>query len=449
MNILAPLQLNLSGLSKTTLRQMGRIMLAMLSMTGRVTMLGLSRWAGNGGSYRTVQRFYSTIIPWAQVFWQFFCQYLFQKEDVYLLAGDECVISKAGKKTYGLDHFFSGLQQKVIPSLSFFVISLVSVERRHSYPLYMEQTVRSAEEKAAGKAKKEAQKAKTAGPKRKPGRPKGSKNKDKTEIDLNPELKRIQKMLEALLVRFSSLLRPTYLALDGHFGNYPAYYMVRQTGLHLISKLRWDAALCFPYVGPYIGKGPHRKFGERVDYHAIPERYLKDTQVKEDIQTCIFQAQLLHTDFPEPLNVVIIVKTNLRTQAWAHVILFCSDPELSFKDLIEYYSLRFQIEFNFREAKQFWGLEDFMNVNQTAVTNAANLSLFMVNLSQVLMCDFRQTDPDFGVLDLKSFYRGCKYATEMLKILPQKPDDILVAQLFRKIATLGSIHVAKSPVYSP
>jgi hypothetical protein len=177
---------------------------------------------------------------------------------------------QSGKKTYGLDHFFSGLQQKVIPSLSFFVISLVSVKQRHSYPLYMEQTVRTAEEKAACKAKKEAQKAKAARPKRKPGRPKGSKNKDKTEISLNPELKRIQKMLAALLVRISSLLRPTYLALDGHFGNYPAYHMVRQTGLHLISKLRWDAALCFPYDGPYQGKGPHRKFGERVDYHAIP-----------------------------------------------------------------------------------------------------------------------------------------------------------------------------------
>ena len=46
------------------------------------------------------------------------------------------------------------------------------------------------------------------------------------------------------------------------------------------------------------------------------------------------------------------------------------------------------------------------------------------------MCDFRQTDPDFGVLDLKSYYRGCRYATETIKILPQKPDDILVAQLF-------------------
>ena len=115
MNILAPLQPNPSSLSKTTLRQMNQIIIAMLSMTGRITMLGLSRWAGEGGSYRTIQRFYYTAIPWAQVFWQFFCQCLFRKEEVYILAGDECVVSKAGKKTYGLDRFFSGLQQKVIP----------------------------------------------------------------------------------------------------------------------------------------------------------------------------------------------------------------------------------------------------------------------------------------------------------------------------------------------
>ena len=45
------------------------------------------------------------------------------------------------------------------------------------------------------------------------------------------------------------------------------------------------------------------------------------------------------------------------------------------------YALRFQIEFNFRDAKQFWGLEDFMNVNKTPVNNAANLSMFRVNVS--------------------------------------------------------------------
>ena len=37
----------------------------MLVMPGRITMLGLSRWAGKGGSYRTVQRFFATVLPWA------------------------------------------------------------------------------------------------------------------------------------------------------------------------------------------------------------------------------------------------------------------------------------------------------------------------------------------------------------------------------------------------
>ena len=55
-------------LTQTTVRQMSRIMFAMLAMTGRVTMLGISRWAGQGGSYRTVQRFFSSVIPWIQVF---------------------------------------------------------------------------------------------------------------------------------------------------------------------------------------------------------------------------------------------------------------------------------------------------------------------------------------------------------------------------------------------
>lgn len=421
----------------------------MLCMTGRVTMLGLARWSGGGGSYRTIQRFYATVIPWAQVYWQFFCQFLFRKEDVYLLAGDECVVAKAGEKTYGLDRFFSGLQQKVIPSLSFFVLSLVSVNQRHSYPVYMEQTVRSEEEKALCKVEKEAKKAKAGGPKPKRGRPQGSKNHEQVEVVLKPELLRIQKMVNALLLRINPLLHPIYLALDGHFGNYPAFQMVRECGLHLISKLRLDAALCFPYAGIYKGSGPHCKYGARVDYRNIPEAYLKTTSVEDGIQTRIYQAQLLHADFPTPLNVVILFKTNLRTQTWAHVILFSSDLNLAAEQLVEYYRLRFQIEFNFRDAKQVWGLEDFMNVNQTAVTNAANLSLFMVNLSQVLMGEFRQTDFHFGVLDLKSYYRGCKYAAEMLKILPQKPDDILIAQLFQKIATLGSIHAPKLPAYSP
>src|SRR5215210_3153269 len=93
--------------SLTTVRQLARIVPALLAMTGRVTMLGISRWTGEGGSYRTVQRFSSTNLPWAALFWLFFRTHHFDPSDVYLLAGDETVVTKAGKHTPGLDRFFA------------------------------------------------------------------------------------------------------------------------------------------------------------------------------------------------------------------------------------------------------------------------------------------------------------------------------------------------------
>ena len=137
---------------------------------------------------------------------------------------------------------------------------------------------------------------------------------------------------------------------------------------------------------------------------------------------------------------VIIEKVNRTTQARAHVILFSSDLTLAYDKLIDYYRLRFQIEFTFRDAKQYWGLEDFMTVTATSVSNAANLSLFMVNLSYILLEDLRQTDPQCSVLDLKARYRGYKYVTELLKLLPESSDEDLMAQLFRQVAQLGRIH---------
>ena len=168
-------------------------------------------------------------------------------------------------------------------------------------------------------------------------------------------------MLTTLLQLIATVLSVTYLVLDGHFGHHNALHMARQCGLHLISKLRCDAALYFPYVGPYAGRGPRRTYGDKVDYDNLPEQYGKETTVEGHIKTQVYQMQLLHKEFAQPLNVVIIAKTNLRTQARAHVVLFSSDCDLAYAPLVDYYGLRFQIEFNFRDAKQHWGLEDFMN----------------------------------------------------------------------------------------
>ncbi len=405
-------------------------------------MLGISRWSEEGGSYRTVQRFFSATIPWAKVMWLFFRQHLLNLQDTYIAAGDETVVTKAGKKTFGLDRFFSSLYDKPVPGLKIFALSLINVRERTSYPLVTEQVIRSAEDKAATQAKKQAkQQRKPAQPKGKPGRPKGSKNKDKTQIEWTTELQVLNRLLGKLLQLVLQTLSVTYVVLDGQFGNNNALQVVRQAGsLHLISKLRHDSALFFPFTGEYSGRGPRPMYGDRINYRHMPGDHLVKTTSERGIRTDIYQTIALHECFAQPLNVVVIVKTNLQTQAQAHVILFSSDLDLAYDLLIDYYSLRFQIEFNFRDAKQYWGLEDFMNVQETQVTNAFNLSFFMVNVSHRLLRDLRCHQPEAGVLDLRTFFRSRRYVIEVIKTLDREPQAVSIQGAFDKVAKLGAIH---------
>lgn len=448
---------------QTTTRQMERIIGAVLTMTGRVTMLGISRWADKGGSYRTVQRWFNTVLPWAQMSWLFFRTHLYRPGEVYLVVGDESVISKAGKKTFGLDRFFSSIAHKPIPGISFFTLALVSVSDGVSHPLLTEQVVksletddlatskqvvtktRSSKKKAAGKSSATQKKAKRkqdgeAG-KRKAGRPKGSKNKDKRQVEWNGELRMMERLVKQLFTLIRGLFPLTYLVLDGHFGNNNVCQMVQQSlGLHLISKLRSDSALYFEYKGAQKKSGPRRRYGDKLDYRAMPERYRMETTQDKGIRTEVYQARMLHECFAAPINVVLLVKTNLESGACAHAVLFSSDLNLTHDLLLHYYRLRFQIEFNFRDAKQFWGMEDFMVIKETPVTNAVNLAIFMVNVSRRLLADFHRTQPDAGVLDLKAFFLGRKYAQTTIKLLPESPAPHIIAAIVRQVASMGAIH---------
>ena len=141
-DILSVLSVLHPHLSMTSLRQFSRVVLALLAMTGRVSMLNLSRWTSEGGSYRTIQRFFNSVIPWGSIYWVFFRTYLLDAESPYILVGDETMVSKSGQSTYGLSRFFSSVYGKTLPGLAFFSLSLVSVKERRSYPLAMEQIVR-------------------------------------------------------------------------------------------------------------------------------------------------------------------------------------------------------------------------------------------------------------------------------------------------------------------
>ena len=426
-------------LPTVSVRRLAVVAQAVLTLTGRITMLSISRWTEKGGSYRTIQRFFATKLPWSGMFTKFFETHIFNAEHEYILAGDETVIGKSGAETFGIDRFFSGLKGKVIRGLSFFVVSLVDVTERKSYPVSVAQTVKSEAEKQASKSRK---KRKPRLPKAGKGRCRGSLNRDKNEINLSPELLRINDMLFSLLKLIRRFIKVKYLAMDGHFGHHQAVLMARGNDLQLISKLRKDAAVYEKYDGFYGGRGARKKYGARLKYDLLPLGYLRKSEQQGDIITNYYQGIFLHKEFGCELNAVIIVKINLKTKKLGHAILFSSDVNLNWEKLVDYYSLRFQIEFNFRDAKQHFGLEDFMNTTEVGVENAANLAFMMVLLSAKLIKNDKEKE--VGINDLKTHYRGVKYAVLTLKKVLKKPEPVLMNQIIEEVSRLGSIYQPKS-----
>ena len=220
---------------------------------------------------------------------------------------------------------------QVVSGLEFFVFSLVDVAERKAYPLSVKQTVRSEAEKEAIKErkKKRAKKSKIAKSQPK-GRKKGSLNKDKNELNLSAELWRINELLSALVKLTRVFVRIKYVALDGHYAHRQAVLMAIANDLHLISKLRRDAALYEKYEGEYGGRGAKKKYGNRLKYDLLSIKYLKCVPRERvgEVITNYYQGVFLHKDFGQAINVVIIKKLNLKTRKAGHAILFSSDVEL-------------------------------------------------------------------------------------------------------------------------
>ena len=417
-------------LSKTTMRQMKHIVFAVLCLPDRVTMLSIGRWTERGGSYRTIQRWYHTPLDWAAMLWAIIQMHLLDPKGEYLLAGDEVVICKAGQTTHGRGRFYSSLAQRPINSISFMAVSLLDVQARHSYPLQVEQR----------EPPVPVEKSVEPPPQRQRGRPKGSQNHVKPVPQLTADLTLLQSMITAITARIAPLT-VKHIVLDGHFGNYPATYAVREADLHIISKFRHDAALYLPYAGPQPRRGPTPRYGHKLNYNHLPPETLCHSVTDDAYRLDTYQMQVFHKAFSQVLNVVVVVKTHLVTGKRGHVVLFSTDLDLTADQMVDYYSLRFQIEFNFRDAKQYWGLDDFMNVQPVAVTNAVNLAFLMVNLSAVMLRPYRDVQPDFSVLDLKAQFRARRYLDETIKMLPDPPGDDLVSRIWWRLTAFSGIRV--------
>jgi putative transposase len=124
------------------------------------------------------------------------------------------------------------------------------------------------------------------------GRPKGRKNRHRRDVVLTPYLRFVQETLNSLLKLIVDHVKVLYFVYDGAFGHHDALQRVKQLGLHLISKLRYDSALYFPYHGPYAGRGQRKKYGKKLNYRHLPDTAFKASFVEEDIETRIYQMDI-------------------------------------------------------------------------------------------------------------------------------------------------------------
>ncbi len=465
MQVLANILSSIKGVEEQVVKKMSAILLAVIGMSCAVTVRSIARVSGI--KERTLHRFYNTSLDWNKIRWDMFEEH-FRKTvgTVFLFIIDEVVEDKDGDCTAGQGYFYSGLLSRVVKGVSFLVVTMVDVNTSQSYVLGVGQLLMTAADKLR-LAKLKSDKLDLANRKaaaaergeafvRRPsGRRKGTtkevlaqrkeEGKDAHESMVFRTAKRILTQLAGFF-KGSNAKIPKYLLGDGGFGN--SYYvgLCAEIGCFLISKMKHNAVLFLPYQGKHDPhkKGTKRKYGTKVAYNNLPKDYLVETKKTATllIHTYCFKAynKALSDNL---LNLVLIEKTDLTTGVKSKVILFSTDLDLGSEDLIKYYQYRNEIELDFRECKQFFGLRDFKNTAPQKVTTAVNLTFTAHLAAQLLAIKVREElgCEKLSILDVVCYCKAELYARQLLKLNLFGAFSILSSQQIAEVAQLEAINL--------
>ncbi|QQS29346.1 MAG: hypothetical protein IPM47_21385 [Sphingobacteriales bacterium] len=191
--------------------------------------------------------------------------------------------------------------------------------------------------------------------------------------------------------------------------------------------------------------GKTQKYGEKVDLNNLDNQELKDTKTENGLLTQIWQLPCYNKSLSKNLlNVGIVKITNLKTQKVAFSKFCTTDPNLDWQTMIDYYSLRFQIEFDFRDAKQFFGLSDFKNYTSKNLTNFVNLCFTATLTAKILQAQYqvKYNNPNFSILDLKILCNTRFTVKTVIKLVRKSPDSIFNTQFADGFMPTDLVNVA-------
>ena len=171
----------------------------------------------------------------------------------------------------------------------------------------------------------------------------------------------------------------TYHCVDGYYAKKKYIDAVVSLDLHAITKLRCDADCKFLYTGPHPKrKGARRKYDGKVNWQDLRRFDALGTLAEAD-HVHVYTALVWHVTLKRRLRVVVLVNRKAPAKP-RYIILASTDLALDGHKLVALYGARFQIEFLFRDSKQFTGLTDCQARDAAALDFHFNAALATLNL---------------------------------------------------------------------
>jgi hypothetical protein len=337
-----------------------------LALRGRVSGRNLSRYCDY--SERTIARQFRASFDWPEFHHRVLTAALEPTSEL-ISVQDASFIPKSGKQTFGLGHFFNGCANRAERGLELSTLAVVDVARRCAFTLAVAQTP--------------------------PG--KAAARKDKREEETRMDFYKQQ--LHAQRQRLPAGIR--YHCVDGYFAKQKYMDEVVALNLHPITKLRHDANCLFLYPGPHPQRrGRRRKYDGKVNFHDL-HRFEALGTLEEKPYLHVYTAVVWHVSLKHKLRVVVLVNRKDPHKP-RFIVLASTDLALDGRKLVELYAARFQIEFLFRDSKQFTGLTDCQARAATVLDFHFNAALATLNLARAE--ELRtQTEPSPHVFSMASW----------------------------------------------
>lgn len=437
------------AMTAPNIRIFSELIAAFFSARHKITTRSLSRYTDY--SLRQLFRFLKKDIDWLAVRVLLFKNFIFSEEKAYILAVDETVEGKAGKESWGLGNFYSSSAQKSIKSVCFFNLSLIDTGTKTSYMMHTKQVVYSEEDLARAAALKkkaaEGKKRAAAGAALPKGRKKGVKNKAGKPADPpSASLRAFTCLWRGAVSALKNLpgIKISHLVADSAYGTAPYLALCAAAGYKMVSKLKSNAALYAPPADPSGKPGRPPSYGKKIDVSSLDKKHLKKSCTENGIKTEYYGFEAYSKAIKGVcLNIVVLIKT-LPCGKKSTNIFFSDDLSISFETLILYYSMRFQIEFDFRDAKQHFGMSDFKNYKEKNLGNFVEMSFTMTLIGQIMIASRRASAPgrQTSLADLKTVFNARYQAKNIIKSLPLDLQNHFNSQWIDQYMPQDLIHAA-------